>query len=310
MQERVKKLLRNIYKLNKVPNGLLFFGQEGVGKKTLAFEFAQSLLCLENSYPPCGKCTSCRYMQDFSQKKEEDLAVYSTSKSGKTVFMYLQGEHPDFVMVKPDKTEIKIDQIRGVSEFINLKPALSKRKVVMITEGEKMNTHAQNALLKPLEEPPLDTCFILVVNNINNILPTVKSRCFLVDVPPLTEEEIIKITGVRDKELLALSEGSITRLRLLLEKKNVVQMADILFSDKIHEVYKVVQKVEDMNLEDQELLLNVISVKLSRKLRENKQDFPAYERALDHVYSLLTNLKSGIRLSLGLFYLNLLINWR
>ncbi len=307
MHRRVKKFLESMHRLDRVPNALLFFGREGVGKKTLAFEFAKSLLCLKGSYPPCGECMSCNYMEDFSKEEEERLRVYGEGQSGKQVFLYLQGEHPDFILVKPEKGEIKIDQIRGVKDFLNLRPALSKRKVVMITQGESMNPYSQNALLKALEEPPEDTHFLIVTDNLKAILPTIRSRCFLIDVPPLSKEELVSITGIEDESLLLLAEGSLTRLKLLSEKKNLLDMADVVLSDDVYKLYTLAQSVDNMAYEDQKLLLSLISAKLSLKLKENKHLYPLYERALDVGSNLTANLNRGIRLSLGLFRINLII---
>ena len=169
MREKIKKFLSSLFYQNRVPSSIIFYGKEGIGKKELGFELAMALLCLENKYPPCGSCESCRHMEDFKQKKTEELKFYGEDKKGKKVYLYLRGDHPDFIYLAPEKAEIKIDQIRGVKDFAYLTPALSKRKVIFIEPAEAMNPYAQNALLKVLEEPPEDTHFILMSSQLQKL---------------------------------------------------------------------------------------------------------------------------------------------
>ncbi len=307
MRERLRSFLSKMYQLNRVPSAILFFGREGVGKKTITFEFAKALLCLNNTYPPCNSCVSCHYLDMFSKNPKEKLKVYGEGSSGKNTFLYLQGEHPDFILVEPEKGEIKIDQIRGVKDFLNLKPAISKKKVVMITEAESMHVYSQNALLKSLEEPPWDTHFLLTTNNINSIIPTIKSRCFLIDVPPFTEEDLISITGIKDQKLISLAEGSVTKLKLLAEKKNLLELLDSVISKDAYKVYEALQNIDKLAYEDQKLFLSLLEGFLALKLKENKQEYTRYERALGVVSNLSTYLDRGIRLNIGLLWINLII---
>lgn len=307
MREKLKRFLNKMCELDRIPSAILFSGREGVGKKTVAFELAKAILCLNGVYPPCNECISCRYMDTFHKSPREKLKVYGEAPNGKTLFLYLQGEHPDFIMLEPEKGEIKIDQVRGLKNFLNLKPALSKRKVVTIVEAEKMHVYSQNALLKSLEEPPLDTHFLITTNNINGILPTVKSRCFLIDVPPFTEEDLISITGIKDPRLISLAEGSVTKLKLLAEKRNLLNLLDSLISEDAYRVYEALQNVEKLSYDDQKLFLRLVENFLSLKLKENKQAYAIYERAINVASTLSNYLDRGIRLNLGLLWLNLII---
>jgi DNA polymerase III, gamma/tau subunits len=205
---KLQIFLERMFNQKRVPQALLFYGKEGIGKREIAFELSKALLCLNGQYPACGVCESCRLLKDFFSQPEEKLKVYEDG-----TFVYLQGDHPDFIYLKPEKTEIKVDQIRAVRDFVYIKPALSPKKVVVIYNADAMNPCAQNALLKVLEEPPLDTHFILVSHNLNSILPTIKSRCFMLEVPPLTKEELAQRTGIKDDLLLELSEGSLILLK-------------------------------------------------------------------------------------------------
>lgn len=304
MHDRVSTFLKRMYRLKRVPQALLFYGKEGIGKKTMAFDFAKALLCLKGAFPACNTCPSCNYINQFNQTPVEQLRVYSDRESGKKVFLYLQGEHPDFIYLQPEKDEIKIDQVRGVRDFLNLKPALSQKKVVLIAPAESMNPYSQNALLKTLEEPPQDTHFILVANNLNNILSTVRSRCYLVEFKELSKEDIKNITGIKDEEILELCEGSITKANQLLQKTHIIRLARMVLSGSPLELYGVSSQVEKMDYDEQKLLIKLLEIMLHKKLLQDKEKWEFYEPIIDRVTFVLDNLNRGIKLSLFLFYVN------
>ncbi|WP_448587396.1 DNA polymerase III subunit [Thermocrinis sp.] len=300
---KTKVFLEKMYKQGRIPQATLFYGKEGVGKRELAFELSQAILCLRSQYPSCGICESCRQLKNFFSIPEEKLSIYGESSSGKSVFLYLQGEHPDFVYLKPEKTEIKVDQIRAVREFVFVKPALSRKKVVMVYNAEKMNPYAQNALLKVLEEPPEDTFFVLVSHNLNKILPTVKSRCFALEVPPLTKEELSQKTGIKDPMLLELADGSLRLLNQLQEKKDLVELAMSFLRADFISLHKMADKVENMDTEDQVFFLKVFAHLIHQRYLQERREL--YKFMLDRVHSTMEHLGKGVSLRLLLFYLRL-----
>ncbi len=300
-REGLKKFLGRLFYQRRVPASVLFYGKEGVGKRDIAFEFASSLLCLEEAYPPCGRCESCRHMQDFKEKREEDLLFYGEDKKGKRVYLYLQGDHPDFVYLKPERAEIKIDQIRGVKDFVYLRPALSKRKVVLVEPADTMNPQAQNALLKVLEEPPEGTHFLLIASRIEKVLPTIRSRSFLLEVPPLREEEIRALTGIEDPLILELSEGSLKMALKLKEDAELLKVARSILEGDVLTLYKRSLEVDQWDYERQSMLLKIIMAIVHRKYLETRDE--GYKQALDKASLGLEYLSKGIRLSLLLFQL-------
>lgn len=93
------------------------------------------------------------------------------------------------------QTSIKIDQVRDLKRLLSLKPYYAPPKIALIPEAEKLTFEAQGALLKLLEEPPGETIFVLTTAQAENLLPTIVSRCQMINLPPeseisLTEEEI------------------------------------------------------------------------------------------------------------------------
>ncbi|WP_448584191.1 DNA polymerase III subunit [Thermocrinis sp.] len=300
---KVKLFVEKAYRQGRIPQAILFYGKEGVGKREIAFELAQAILCLKKQYPPCGSCSSCRLVKDFFSIPEEKLKVFGESSSGKDVFLYLQGDHPDFICVKPEKTEIKVDQIRAVKDFVYIKPALSNKKVVLIQGAETMNPYAQNALLKVLEEPPNDTFFILVCSNINKILPTIKSRCFLLEIPPLTMNELAEKTGINDPTLLELADGSLELLNQIKEKKELVETALKFLNGDILTAYNIAIKLDDFSEEEQRLFLKVLAFLIHKKYLKERDD--SYKLILDRLYSSMEYLGRGLNLALLMFYIYL-----
>ena len=169
---------------DRLPHALLIHGRSGIGKLHLAQVLAQSLLCesaLANGLA-CSHCPACGW--------------------------FVSGNHPDFRLVQPEalaaaddeatvpdaeedtkkkaSKQIKIEQIRGLSDFLNLGSHRSGNRVVLIHPAEGMNPGAANALLKSLEEPSPGVVFLLVSHQPRRLLATVRSRChaLALSLPP------------------------------------------------------------------------------------------------------------------------------
>ncbi|MCC7326001.1 MAG: DNA polymerase III subunit delta' [Burkholderiales bacterium] len=151
------------------PHALLIGGTRGLGKRTLAMNFARSLLCEapDAGGSGCGVCASCHYM---------------------TV-----GAHPDFQCIEPRKVEdngdvkeldaIPVDHIRAMIGALQLTSHRRQAKVVVIDPAEALNASAANALLKTLEEPPPDTYLLLVSHQPGRMPATLRSRCRRMQAP-------------------------------------------------------------------------------------------------------------------------------
>lgn len=152
---------------------LLLAGPRGVGKGELAQAWAQALLCEtpRADGAACGTCAACHWFET--------------------------GGHPDFLRVglqeKTTKdgetrlaTAIEVDQAREAVDFVRLSTYRAGYRVVLVDPADSLNLAAANALLKVLEEPPLNTVFVLVSDQPRRLLPTIRSRCSRVDVglPP------------------------------------------------------------------------------------------------------------------------------
>ncbi|MBU1343632.1 MAG: DNA polymerase III subunit delta' [Proteobacteria bacterium] len=155
--------LTHIIQTNKIPNALLFSGNENTGKKEAAFFFAKGCNCLSDRQIACGNCKACR-----------KIAAQS---------------HPDILCINIEKGKkiISISQIREMGLAISSRPNEAKFRMVLILNSDLMNNQAQNALLKLLEEPPEKTFFILTATSISLLLPTIISRCRKIRFRPLTD---------------------------------------------------------------------------------------------------------------------------
>jgi DNA polymerase III subunit delta' len=96
--------------------------------------------------------------------------------------------HPDVRWIVPEGAgeQISVDAVRATAEFAVRTPQIAARKAAVITRADAMNAHSANALLKTLEEPPVDSYLILVTDSLRDLLPTLRSRCRLVPVRPPT----------------------------------------------------------------------------------------------------------------------------
>ena len=132
---------------------------------------------------------------------------------------------PDYIEIKPDGNSIKIAQIRKLQSDILVKPYKSY-KIYVIDEAQKMTVEAQNALLKTLEEPPKYAIIILITDNKESLLDTIKSRCEIIKFTPIPMREVanyLTMSGVDEKRpsLLAnFSRGSMKKAIELSESED------------------------------------------------------------------------------------------
>ncbi|HEY3613275.1 MAG TPA: hypothetical protein VGK92_06190 [Gaiellales bacterium] len=132
----------------------------------------------------------------------------------------LEGGHPDLLEVRPEGTQIRIDQVRELWRDIQLRPFSAERRVYLIWDAETMPEVVQNALLKSIEEPPGHAVVILVCAQPHRLLATVRSRCEQVRFAPLAAVEVataLELGGPAGLALARASGGDLDRARELLE---------------------------------------------------------------------------------------------
>jgi len=152
---------------DRARHAYLFTGPAGVGKRTLATQFAHALLC-PNANPPCGQCRHC--------------------------LLAARGSHPDLLTLEPTRTgrnaQIKVDPVREVIKALQLKPIEARRRVARVLNFHAANPQGMNAFLKTLEEPPGQAVILLTAERADDLLPTIVSRCEVVALRPLPWEQV------------------------------------------------------------------------------------------------------------------------
>jgi len=190
--------LQKALKRNRVNHAYLFYGPEGVGKRTTARSLAQALNCAEQiSGEFCGHCRSCR--------------------------LIAEGKHPDVAEVSRSGTNIRLKQIQEIARQAQYRPTEGPWKVFVLQEAEHLNGEAANHLLKILEEPPDQTVFILTARATFGLLETILSRCQQIRFQALTERGIQEILvrrfsaePARAKQIALVAEGSLSLAQELL----------------------------------------------------------------------------------------------
>lgn len=196
--ERLKENLKNSLKNQHISHFYLISGPEGSGKHTLARLLAAAALC-ENADAPCGACSSCRKV--------------------------LEGIHPDVITVEdPEHKNVSVRLVRQAREDVFIRPNEGNRKVYIFPQ--ELGLEGQNALLKILEEPPSYGIFLLLTDNPERLLPTVRSRCTelaLKGLAPATLRRALarEFPDASDAALqaaIARSGGYLGQARALLEQ--------------------------------------------------------------------------------------------
>ena len=160
--EQLKENLREARRKGRLSHFYLLSGPRGAGKHTLAGLLAAAMLC-EAADGPCGVCRSCR-------------KVFS-------------GNHPDYITIDdPTKKTVPVDLIREARSDLFVRPNEGAKKIYLFPRAQDMGIPGQNALLKVLEEPPGYGVFLLLTDNPEKLLPTVRSRCVELKLRALPEE--------------------------------------------------------------------------------------------------------------------------
>lgn len=207
-QSLPKQLLQTALQTGKLSHAYIFHGADGIGKTTLALEFAKAIVC--EHHTGCGVCSACK--QFFST---QDIHIVEGERS------------------------ISVNQIRELTAEIYLQPFHFSKKIYLIKDAEKMTTGAQNALLKVFEEPPKYAIILLVTNSLSGLLPTILSRGVQIRCPELTSKELKEYflknsLPVPNDEVLRLSNGSVTEALELAGSQEYNQMRTVILRDAGH----------------------------------------------------------------------------
>ncbi len=210
--EQIIAHLKNAVRTGQVSQAYILNGPEGSGKRMLAEAFAMLLECESpRDAEPCMECVSCRQA--------------------------LGGNQPDIVHVTHEKAGISVDDVRRqITQDVDIRPYRSPYKVYIVDEAEKMNVQAQNALLKTLEEPPEYVVILLLSTNADAFLPTVLSRCVLLNLKAVDDERIrahltgrYRVPDYRADLCVAFAQGNVGRAVELASSDQLAALKDRTF---------------------------------------------------------------------------------
>ncbi len=238
-QEQIKEHLQNALETGKVSHAYIINGEKSSGKEFIAKIFAMALQCEQGGVEPCNECRSCK--QTLSKNQ------------------------PDIIYVSHEKPNtISVDDIRAqINNDVAIKPYSSKHKVYIINEAEKMTTQAQNAILKTLEEPPAYAVIILLVSNVNTLLPTILSRCVVLNMKPVRDAlvkkylmEELEVPDYKAEVCVAFARGNVGKAKLLASseefenvKAEALSLLKYIKDMEIQEIVAAIKKINEYKLE-------------------------------------------------------------
>jgi DNA polymerase-3 subunit delta' len=162
---RLRENLKNSVSRGKLSHFYLISGPRGSGKKTLARLIGAAAVC-QGEHKPCLTCDHCRKV--------------------------MADTHPDFItVVDPDHKAVSVKMVREYREDIFIRPNEAEKKVYMFPQ--ELRNEGYNALLKVLEEPPSYGVFMLLTDNPEKILPTIRSRCTELNLLPLAAGDLLPV---------------------------------------------------------------------------------------------------------------------
>src|SRR5699024_3001692 len=164
VQPLASKIITNSILKERMSHAYLLQGDNGTGKEAIALLLAKALFCEEGTLEPCNSCASCKRIDS--------------------------GNHPDVHWIAPLEQSIKKEQIDHLQREFTYSGFESNQKIYIIEEAETLTTNASNRILKFLEEPAVQTTAILLTVNSRTILPTIRSRCQVIDLRPLDTQRL------------------------------------------------------------------------------------------------------------------------
>lgn len=219
---QVRAWLRNVVASGRLTGGYLFLGPEGIGKRSIALEFAASLRCLKpRSGWACGECNECARVAHSNHPNVRQFA-------------------------KPeDSRDLPVELVREICDIASMTRLEPGRRVFIVDDADRFNESSANAFLKTLEEPPADLTFVLLAANSAQILPTIVSRCQSVRFSPLTPTELSQAVagfeglpvGDEGEFLLRVAQGSPGRVARMLEL-GVLRLAEDFVGTSPREPFK------------------------------------------------------------------------
>lgn len=234
-QDAIKEHLQTAIRVGKVSHAYIINGERSAGKEFIAKLFAMTLQCERGGDEPCNQCRSCK--QALSENQPDIIRLVH--------------EKPNTISVEDIRAQINND--------IGIKPYSSPYKIYIISEGEKMTVQAQNALLKTLEEPPEYGIILILTSSLETLLPTIQSRCVVLNVRPVADEQVKKylmetmqVPDYKAEVCTAFARGNIGRAKLLASseefdkvKEEALALLKNINQMEISEIVAAIKKITE-----------------------------------------------------------------
>ena len=250
-QDSMKEYFKNAIEQNKVSHAYIINGERSSGKEFIAHIFAMALQC-ENrgeGIEPCQECHSCKQALGNNQPD----------------IIHVTHEKPNSIGVEDIRTQINND--------VGIKPYSSARKIYIMNEGEKMTPQAMNALLKTLEEPPEYAVILILTTNVNALLPTILSRCVVLNMKPVPDKLVKKylidtyeIPGYKAEVCVAFARGNLGKAKILASsedfdhiKDEMITLMKYIDDMEVSEVIAAIKKIGEYKLDVNDYL-DIISI--------------------------------------------------
>ncbi|MDE6700458.1 MAG: DNA polymerase III subunit delta' [Acetatifactor sp.] len=238
-QEQIKEHLQNALSAKKISHAYIINGEKSSGKEFIAKVFAMALQCEKEGLEPCQECHACKQA--------------------------LSGNQPDIIRVSHEKPNtISVDDIRSqINNDVAIKPYSSPYKIYIVNEAEKMTQQAQNALLKTLEEPPEYAVILLLTANVNALLPTILSRCVVLNMKPVADSQVraflmetLQVPDYKADVCVAFARGNIGKAKALASsedfeniKNEALSLLKYIQDMELYEIVAAVKKISEYKIE-------------------------------------------------------------
>ena len=241
--KNIIKYIESAVSADAVSHAYILNGERGSGKKMLANLFAMSLQC---------------------QNRQEDGDAFGKCQSCKQA---VSGNHPDIIRVTHEKPNtISVDDIREqVNNDIVIKPYSSKYKIYIIPEADLMTVQAQNALLKTIEEPPEYAVIMLLTENAETLLPTIRSRCVMMKLRNIKDQlvkkylmEQMEIPDYKADVCVAFAQGNMGKAIMLATSDH--------FNEIKEEAVHLLKNIDEMDVSE---LMEAVKKCMTYKLEIN-----------------------------------------
>jgi len=236
--EAIEARLADLIAKDKLPHAMIFSGLQGIGKATVAYRLARTLLNAPSETEEAAGLFGDEAAQD---QDAGDLSIPTDARVFKQV---ASGGHPDLLSIerrfddKKNKVKDNVDvtEARRVTPFMRMTASRAGGwRVVIIDDADTMNRNAQNAVLKILEEPPKNAVLVLVCHRLGAMIPTIRSRCRVIPFQPLPFETYRVILRQEHPDLIsddidllfAMTGGSVGRALEIIDEEGIAAISTI-----------------------------------------------------------------------------------